>query len=285
MCRFVAFMGNDTLIDNILVKPSNSLIAQSLRARETTFTTNGDGFGLAWYAKDISPEPAVFKAITPAWNNQNLLNVSEKVKTDCFFAHVRAATDGGVNHNNCHPFRWGNYVFMHNGGVGGFSKVKRYLRHKLDDETYEWIKGETDTEHVFALFIQNFKHFENPSIDDIVNTLKKTIKDINGLVAEYAEGTVSHLNLCITDGERMLVSRYTSNFNISPASSLYYSKGSRFEFLDGDVHMSDTDKGDGCILVCSEKLNDHTLEWHAVPENKLIVIDKGRKVDVCDLLI
>lgn len=283
MCRFVAYMGNETLIDNVLVKPSNSLVAQSLHARETTFVTNGDGFGLAWYAKDISEEPAVFKAITPAWNNQNLLNVSSKVKTDCFFAHVRAATDGGVNNNNCHPFRWGKYLFMHNGGVGGFNKVKRHLRHKLDDEAYEWIKGETDTEHVFALFVQNFKGIENPTANDVVTTLKKTISQVNELVKKYSEDAISHLNLCITDGEHMFISRYTSNKTISPASSLYYSKGSCFEYKDGDVHMTDPDKGEGCVLVCSEKLNDQTLEWHSVPENKLIIIKNGIEVDLCDL--
>jgi glutamine amidotransferase len=278
MCRFVAFIGNETIIDDILVKPSNSLISQSLHARETTFVTNGDGFGLGWYAKNISSEPAVFKAITPAWNNHNLLNLSSKVKTDCFFGHVRAATDGGVNNNNCHPFRWGNYLFMHNGGVGGFDKVKRHLRHKLDDETYEWIQGETDTEHVFALFIQNFKSIKNPTTEDVISTLKMTIEQINNLVKQYSEGAVSHLNLCITDGNKMFISRYSSNFNISPASSLYYAKGSKFKSRDGDAYMNDADYGVGCVLVCSEKLNDHTLGWHAIPENELIVVEECGEV-------
>lgn len=273
MCRFVGFIGNETLIDDILVKPSNSLVAQSLHARETTYTTNGDGFGLAWYAKEVSPEPALFKAITPAWNNQNLLNISAKVKTDCFFAHVRAATGGGVNDNNCHPFRWGKYTFMHNGHIGRFVKVKRHLRHLLDDDTYEWVKGETDTEHAFALFVQNFKQLENPSLQDMGEVLKQTIYQINSLVKEYADNEVSHLNLCITDGEQMVISRYSSNFNISPPSSLYYSRGSSFQKKDdGDIHMIDPSDGNGCTLVCSEKLNDHTIEWHPVPENQMILI-------------
>src|SRR5215216_2121688 len=96
MCRFVAFIGEETLLQDILVKPYNSIVMQSLHARETKIPTNGDGFGLGWYAKKISPHPALFTSIAPAWNDRNLLSLTSKIKSKCFFAHVRAASAGGV---------------------------------------------------------------------------------------------------------------------------------------------------------------------------------------------
>ena len=163
MCRFVAYLGIPVLLADILLRPKNSLIQQSMRARETDVPLNGDGFGLGWYAHDVDITPAIFKSIQPAWNDLNLQHLAEKIRSDCFFAHVRAASKGGVGEANCHPFYYKSLMFMHNGDIGGFDKIKRHLRHKLSDEIYDWIKGQTDSEHFFALFLELFhnkkKHF------------------------------------------------------------------------------------------------------------------------------
>src|SRR5438876_12361096 len=104
MCRLVAYLGKEVLLEDVLVKPVNSIVMQSLHARESTIPTNGDGFGVGWYASHISPEPALFTSVFPAWNDRNLLNLTAKIKSSCFFAHVRAAGAGGVTNYNCHPF-------------------------------------------------------------------------------------------------------------------------------------------------------------------------------------
>ena len=284
MCRFVAYLGKETLLESVLVKPSNSIIAQSKHARETTHTTNGDGFGLGWYAPEISPEPGLFKAISPAWNNQNLLHLAAKIKSSCFCGHVRAATNGNVSDGNCHPFAWQHYLFMHNGGVGNFIKVKRHLRHQLDDDVYEWIKGETDTEHIYAMFIQCLKDYQNPGTAEIITALKQTITRLNKLVDQYGGGEVSHYNLCFTNGKQLFATRYSSNPNTSPAASLYYSLGSEFAFTQGDSHMEKVDKGEcDCALVCSERLNDSYVEWHLMKENSMIVIENDMSVQMHDL--
>ena len=54
MCRFVAYLGRPTFLENVLVNPKNSIVMQSLHARETNLRTNGDGFGVGWYAPEIS---------------------------------------------------------------------------------------------------------------------------------------------------------------------------------------------------------------------------------------
>jgi len=125
MCRFVCYRGPEILLADLLYKPTNSLIRQSFHAKERTEPLNGDGFGVGWYAPQISSTPCVFASLTPAWSNQNLRQISEHVKSGCFFAHVRAASPGmPVSEANYHPFQYGRFLWMHNGGIRDFWRIK-----------------------------------------------------------------------------------------------------------------------------------------------------------------
>ena len=218
MCRFVAYLGPKILLEYILVKPVNSIIMQSLHARETTIPTNGDGFGLGWYAPHISRDPALFTSISPAWNDNNLLHLTAKIESPCFFAHVRAAGAGGVTKYNCHPFVYEQWMLMHNGDICDFIAVKRHLRHLLDDDIYNWIKGETDSEHLFALFLQLAKGKDLSKIRVIADVLQATFRIINELVEQYGTRNASYYNICLTDGKRLIASRYCTEKNEKPES-------------------------------------------------------------------
>ena len=118
MCRFIAYLGEETLLEHILVHPKNSLISQSLHAHEAPqVPTNGDGFGLGWYLPAHDPFPALFTSVFPAWSDRNLLNLTSKITSPCFFGHVRAASVGGINAYNCHPFIFKRFMLMHNGDI------------------------------------------------------------------------------------------------------------------------------------------------------------------------
>ena len=121
MCRWLAYSGPPLRLDAILFKPENSLIQQSLRAQRSRSVTNGDGFGVGWYSDE--PGPGVFRDIHPAWNYENLRNLAEQIRARLFFAHVRASTGTTTSRSNCHPFRHGDWLFMHNGQIGSFEKV------------------------------------------------------------------------------------------------------------------------------------------------------------------
>ena len=140
MCRFVAYLGEPILAEDLLTKPENSLIHQSYHAKEMDEPLNGDGFGMGWYHKQIRAEPGLFKSITPAWNNDNLKINAGIIKSNCFFAHIRAATEGGISLENSHPFRYNQYLMMHNGGIHNFKEIKRDLINKLSNHYYQWIE-------------------------------------------------------------------------------------------------------------------------------------------------
>src|SRR6266508_374508 len=155
MCRFLCYRGPENILSVLLYRPTNSLIRQSFHAKERTEPLNGDGFGVGWYAPQISSTPCIFASVTPAWSNQNLRRLSEHVKSGCFFAHVRAASPGmRVSEANCHPFQHGRFLWMHNGTIEGFWQIRRRLRASLPDQLYDAIQGTTDSEHAFAVFLQ-----------------------------------------------------------------------------------------------------------------------------------
>src|SRR5215217_912869 len=58
MCRWLAYSGSPLLIEELLYRPDHSLIDQSLHSRLGVETTNGDGFGLGWYAPILRPPPS-----------------------------------------------------------------------------------------------------------------------------------------------------------------------------------------------------------------------------------
>ena len=272
MCRLVAYLGHEVLLEDVLVKPTNSIVMQSLHARESNVPTNGDGFGLGWYVPDISPDPALFTSVLPAWNDRNLLHLTAKIKSPCFFAHVRAASSGGVTNFNCHPFIHGRWMFMHNGQIHDFIVVKRHLRHLLDDDIYHWIQGDTDSEHLFALFLQLSKGKDLRRISVVADILQETFDTAIKLVEKYTPNGTSYFNVCLTDGHRLLASRYTTNPRVVP-ETMHYSIGSRFVAQGSHVRMVQEKGKRESVLVTSEKLNNFDAEWQAVPDNQLLLVD------------
>ena len=150
MCRWLAYSGSPILLDELLYKTEHSLIDQSLHARLGVETTNGDGFGVGWYGA-TSDTPAVFRSIEPAWNERNLRELASHVESPLFLAHIRASTGTAVQQTNCHPFRFGKWLWVHNGLVREFPRVKRELALVVDESLYTDIEGSTDSELLFYL--------------------------------------------------------------------------------------------------------------------------------------
>lgn len=269
----LAYLGSQVLLSDIIIKPVNSMIKQSLHARESIIPTNGDGFGLGWYNPEVDRSPALFTSVFPAWNDRNFLNIATKIKSSCFFSHIRAASVGSVSIYNCHPFVFKNWMMMHNGSIENFSKIKRHMRRLLDDDLYDWINGDTDTEHLFALVLQIARDFHNHGdIHVLYNILIETLKQVDFLLKTHVGGSNDSVyNLCFSDGERLIASRYSANPLLVP-ESMHVMTGNNFEAMNefkGPIaninHQS--------VLVASEKLTDNSAAWLDVPINHALLID------------
>ena len=149
MCRWLAYSGSPVLIEELLYKPKHSLIDQSLHSQLGAETTNGDGFGIGWYG--VGETPGVFHSVEPAWNDRNLRDLAAHIESPLVFAHIRASSGSPIQQTNCHPFRHGRWLWMHNGLIREFHEVKRDLVLAVDPSLYPEIEGSTDSEVFFFL--------------------------------------------------------------------------------------------------------------------------------------
>src|SRR5262245_19424793 len=149
MCRWMAWYGQPVLLEELLFKTQHGLIDQSLHSRMGATTTNGDGFGIGWYG--AGDGPALYHSISPAWSDPNLRELAAHVESPLFLAHIRATTGTAVQQTNCHPFRHGNWLMVHNGVVRGFHEMRRELMLAVDPSLFADFRGSTDSEVIFRL--------------------------------------------------------------------------------------------------------------------------------------
>ncbi len=279
MCRLMAYKGTPIIIDKLLYQPKNSLINQSFHAREIEEPLNGDGFGIGWYVPELNYEPITYVSVNPAWNNRNLRNLAPKIQTDCLVAHVRAASVGDVSESNCHPFHYKNLLMAHNGGVEDFGKIKRHIRNPLSDELYNWIKGQTDSEHIFAFLLNKlFTEHKSLSPEAIADAFEHTFSELKKMMADHGITEPAYLNMVITNGLFLVATRYCTDPKEEPLT-LYHSEGSRYVVEDGITRMEAAEDDDHAVLVVSEKLSDDP-NWTMIPANHLVIVEQTLNVRI-----
>lgn len=281
MCRFTLYLGPAIRLGKLLIEPKHSLIHQSAHANERKEPLNGDGFGVGWYAPRLSREPAVFHSVSPAWNNRNLTYLARVIATPCVLAHVRAASPGSVvDLSNCHPFAWGRYLLMHNGLIGGFQPVRRRLLDAVSDEAFSIIKGSTDTEHMFAIFVdQLMRHAraDERSDDPALSLARRLAATLQRVVAVAGAAGVRephYLNVAVSNGTHAVVSRFTDDPD-SDGDSLYYLRGNLYETTAREFGDRASEERDTAVVVSSERLTSSSA-WLAVPRNHLVAITRGQ---------
>jgi glutamine amidotransferase len=265
VCRWLAYSGSPVLIGELLYSPKHSLIDQSLHSQLGAETTNGDGFGIGWYG--FGETPGVFHSIEPAWNDRNLRDISAQIESPLVFAHIRASSGTPIQQTNCHPFRHGGRLWMHNGLIREFHTVKRDLVLEVDPALYPEIEGSTDSEVLFFLALTFGLE------DDAPGAVARAV----GLVEETGRRHgVEHpiqMTVATTDGTNVWAFRYSSE---GASRSLFYSTDVttlRHQYPDNPVLHG---LGDESRLVVSEPLGDLAGAWNEVPESSWGVIREGQ---------
>lgn len=261
MCRWLAFQGAPIYLDEIVFKPDHSLIDQSLAATAGESATNGDGFGIGWY--DSREYPGVFRDIHPAWNDGNLRSLTEQIRSPMFFAHVRAATGSPVQRTNCHPFSYGNWLFVHNGVIRGFDVIRRDLMLEVAPELFSEIRGTTDSEVMFYLALT----FGLPR--DPVVAMARMVGFVEATARANGIDDPIEMTAGLMDGKTLYAFRYGSD---GQTSSLFHSKSVEAlrELHPEFERFSLTDRA-----IVSEPLTDLTDFWVKVPESSVLTVQHG----------
>jgi glutamine amidotransferase len=263
MCRWLAYSGTPIRMEELLLKRDRSLIDQSLHARLGATTTNGDGFGVGWYEEGEGPR--LYRSTHPAWNDRNLRELAAGISSPLFFAHIRASTGTAIQETNTHPFRFGRWLWMHNGLIREFPRVKRELVLAVDESLFPSIAGTTDSELMFYLALT--LGLESDPVD--------AVERMVGLVEETGRrhGVEQPLQMTVaaSDGRSVWVFRYSSE---GDSRSLYFStRMDTLKALYPDSLL--TQLSDETRVVVSEPLGDLPGAWNEVPESHVGIVRPG----------
>jgi len=268
MCRWMAWLGQPVLIEELLFKTQHGIVDQSLHARMGAEPTNGDGFGLGWYG--AGDGPAVYRSVSPAWSDANLRELASHVESPLFLAHVRAAIGSPVQQTNCHPFRHGNWLFVHNGYLAGFHELRRDLMLAVEPTLFRDLVGSTDTEIVFALALTHGLE------TDPVGALERTVGFIEATARDHGVDGAVQGTFGLTDGTTLWAVRYATE---GPARSLFASadadairrlhpENARFQRLHHDDRV-----------IVSEPFSDLPGVWQEIPPGTTVTVRRGRALE------
>ena len=269
MCRWVAYYGNPIHPEALLYDTQHSLVEQSRSDRLAGGQPNADGVGLGWYGERESP--GLYRSVQPAWGDRNLQEIAAQVRSPLFLAHIRAATGTPVEQTNCHPFRHGRWLFMHNGLIEDYARLRRDLLLAVDPRYFGGIEGTTDSELMFHLALTYGLQ------DDPLAGLER----MAGLVEDVAHRAgIEHplqMTVAVSDGERVWAARYASG---PVVNSLFVTADAS---AVRELHPEDERVrafSDEARAIVSEPLGDLPGLWHEVPPGTAFVIQPGEDVQV-----
>jgi glutamine amidotransferase len=184
-----------------------------------------------------------------------------------FIAHIRATSGTPVQQTNCHPFRYGKWLWAHNGVVHEYAKVKRDLVLAVDPALFPLIEGSADSEVLFFLALTLGLEADPPGAVERMIGLVEQVGHAHGVEFPF-QGTIA-----ATDGERLWAFRYSSE---GKSRTLYYS--TRYETLKSlypdDERWNDFDEE--TRVVVSEPLGELPGVWNEVPESMWGVVQPGQ---------
>jgi len=264
MCRWLGYIGAPVEPRRFLYDPERSLIEQSRSHAPGMDIPNGDGTGMGWYGRrDV---PTLFRSTTPAWANETLKELASEVETGVFLAHVRAGTGTPVQTTNCHPFRFGRWLFVHNGYVAEYARLRRTLLMAVDPDLFPHVWGTTDSELLFFLALTFGLE------DDPVGGLQRMAGFVESVGHEAGVAEPLQMTIGVSDGERIHAVRYASG---PVVNTLFVSEDVRSLQLLYPESEQLSQYSDDARLVVSEPLVDLPGAWREIEPSTALVVDGG----------
>ncbi|MRJ77355.1 class II glutamine amidotransferase [Aeromicrobium sp. SMF47] len=159
MCRVLAYIGPEMPVENLLLKPENSLINQTLDPeRHPQLQLAGWGFGI-WSEHLVkTDEPLLYHRPMAAFYDDNVAGIVPSLQASTLLAHVRAADYNSaavLADENCHPFSYQGTPWMiaQNGDLPHWKLLQRELLPHCKDEFLKQMRGTTDTEFLYVLLL------------------------------------------------------------------------------------------------------------------------------------
>lgn len=287
MCRILSYLGKPIVVEELLYKPDNSFIKQSYHPIFMSYLLNLAGFGLAaWDYNSNKPKiPFLYKSDQLPFYDENLRNLASKISPHCMLAHLRGVSYSPqqiVSNQNVHPFIFDgiNIALAHNGALASFIDMKYDLLEFIKPDYQKQIKGTTDSEWIYAIFLSRLETKEQSHTEqDIFTAIIDTLKIIQKVRLKHNINVTSPVNLFISNGEFIAATRFVFDYGwvdketmlTTHASyhSLWYTCGDSYGYHDNEYKMKGG-KNRSSIIVASEPLTKDVTTWVEVPEYTII---------------
>jgi predicted glutamine amidotransferase len=213
MCRLFGFRSAvPAAVHTALVTERNSLLIQSREHK--------DGWGIASYG--MESRPLVAHGVGPAHSDPDFERVSSQVSARTVVAHIRLASVGAVELRNSHPFHFGRWSFVHNGTLREFARHKADVEALIHPELRVNIKGSTDSERCFYLFLTRLAERRPVDAPACVEAMAQALAETMTLVSTLTDIPGSRepkdrsaMNFLVTDGEAMVATRRNRTLFVS----------------------------------------------------------------------
>ncbi len=261
MCRLYAFHANEpTKVECPLIYSQNALMMQS--AEDKSGVSHTHGWGIATYEDGV---PKVERQAWAAYQGECFENAVAKIYSTTVIAHVRRATMGEPAIRNTHPFTSGHWVFAHNGTVPGFKKIRAKMIGEVDENFRSKITGETDSEHIFFLFLTLNHRFPQRTVFE---NLQETIRKVGEWSKAYEPDGKMGLNIILSDGQKIYGSRIGRSLYYAQHKGVYNCEICGFPHIHHAPSVSYN-----AIDIASEPITrDH---WREIPDQSLFFIDES----------
>lgn len=235
MCRLFAVLANEP------VRVDRAFAALKRQAVE-----HKDGWGVAIFNQGLAPQLEVSTLSASQCNRFSELG--EAVSTKSLLAHIRLASVGSVREENSHPFSANGFAFMHNGTLNQFESHREALDALIAPRWRVTLRGETDSERCFALFLTALGETSTPSLDAMALALANVTRQVASVCDTDQEPNKSTLNFMVSDGTRMVA--------IRRGRTLFHSRTPSAHFVASEVLWPET-------------------PWVELPENTALLIDSS----------
>ena len=195
------------------------------------------------------PSPGLYREVRPAWSDENLRYLCRHIRSHLYFAHVRASTGTPITRPNCHPFACGRWMFMHNGLIGNWSRLRRKVEALIPERFYGSRIGTTD----FGSGVPRHPRRRRRQGPDRRNRARARDPDRHGEHQGYKEPL--RFTAALANGQDLYAFRYSAN---DKANSLYYRESG------------------GNVVIVSEPLDTERAHWKPVPPGHMVVA-QGRQ--------
>jgi glutamine amidotransferase len=207
MCRVLAYVGPEIPVENLLLKPRNSLINQTLDPeRHPQLQLAGWGFGV-WSEHLLKPEsPLLYHRPTAAFYDDNVEGIIPSLQASTLLAHVRAADYNSscvLADENCHPFSYQGtpWIIAQNGDLPNWKLLQRELLRHCKDKYLEQMQGTTDTEFLYVLLLSLL---ESDSDEDVKRAFEEMLRLIVQAMKDLDLVELTKLKMALVSPNRII---------------------------------------------------------------------------------